>query len=99
MNIQAHKLTKAYGRQRALNGVDLSLRGGEVTALLGPNGAGKSTLVGILATLVTPTAGEVKYDSRELDDELRGSIGVIAHESLCYADLSGRENLEFFARL
>jgi heme exporter protein A len=99
MNIEAHKLTKVYGRQRALNGVDLSLREGEVAALLGPNGAGKSTLVGIFATLVTPTSGEVTYGGRELDEELRGSIGVIAHESLCYADLSGRENLEFFARL
>jgi heme exporter protein A len=99
MNIEARKLTKVYGRQRALNGVDLTLQAGQVTALLGPNGAGKSTLVSILATLVTPTSGDVRYGGRELDDDLRGTIGVIAHESLCYGDLSGRENLEFFARL
>jgi heme exporter protein A len=69
-------------------------------ALLGPNGAGKSTLVGILSTLLTPTAGEVRYGGRSArdDDELRGAIGVIAHESLCYGDLTGRENLELFAR-
>jgi heme exporter protein A len=97
--VEARKLTKTYGRQRALNGVDLTLRAGQVTALLGPNGAGKSTLVGILATLVTPSSGEVTYGGRELDEDLRGTIGIIAHESLCYGDLSGRENLEFFARV
>jgi heme exporter protein A len=75
------------------------LRSGEATALLGPNGAGKSTLVGILATLVHPSSGQVRYGGREPDDELRRAIGVIAHESLCYGDKSGRENLEFFARL
>src|SRR5260370_17624218 len=99
--VEARGLTKVFGRQRALAGVDLTLRAGEATALLGPNGAGKSTLVGILATLVSPSAGEVRYggaNGRD-DDELRGAIGVIAHESLCYGDLSGRENLIFFARL
>ena len=90
-----------YGRQRALAGVDLTLRAGEATALLGPNGAGKSTLVGILATLTTPSTGEVRYGGARAgdDDDLRRAIGVIAHESLCYGDLTGRENLEFFARL
>jgi heme exporter protein A len=54
--------------------------------------------VSILATLVTPSSGEVRYG--ELGDaQLRRAIGVIAHESLCYGDLSGRENLRFFARL
>ncbi len=98
--VEARGLTKVYGRQRALAGVDLVLRAGEATALLGPNGAGKSTLVGILATLVAPTTGDVRYGGAPPgDDELRGAIGVIAHESHCYGDLSGRENLVFFARL
>ena len=98
--VDARGLTKVYGRQRALAGVDLTLRAGEATALLGPNGAGKSTLVGILATLVSPTAGSVTYGDNEAgDDTLRGAIGVIAHESHCYGDLSGHENLVFFARM
>jgi heme exporter protein A len=104
--VDARGLTKVYGRQRALAGVDLTLRAGEATALLGPNGAGKSTLVGILATLVSPTAGSVRYggatpgdDAQPTDDALRGAIGVIAHESHCYGDLTGHENLVFFARL
>jgi heme exporter protein A len=98
--VEARAVSKVFGRQRALHGVDLTLRAGEVTALLGANGAGKSTLVGILATLVAPSSGEVRYGGAVADDDaLRGAIGLIAHESLCYADLSGRENLEFFARL
>jgi heme exporter protein A len=101
--VEARGVGKVYGRQRALGsasgGVDLTLRAGEVTALLGPNGAGKSTLVSILATLVAPSSGTVRYGGQEIDDSMRGAIGVIAHESLCYGDLSGRENLEFFARL
>jgi heme exporter protein A len=99
--VEARGLTKVYGRQRALAGVDLTLRAGEAVALLGPNGAGKSTLVGILSTLLPPSGGEVRYGGRPAhdDDELRGAIGVIAHESLCYGDLTGRENLVFFARL
>src|SRR6476620_6622182 len=98
--VEARGLTKVYGRHRALAGVDLTLRAGQATALIGPNGAGKSTLVGILSTMVTPTAGTVRYGGAEVgEDELRGTIGLIAHESLCYGDLTGRENLIFFARL
>jgi heme exporter protein A len=90
---------RIYGRQRALGGVDLTLGTGEAVALLGPNGAGKSTLVSILATLVRPSAGAVRYGGEEADERVRGAIGVIAHESLCYGDLSAEENLAFFARL
>ena len=66
-------------------------------ALLGPNGAGKTTLLGILSTLVRPTAGTVAYHDgatvREPDDELRREIGVLAHASLCYGELTAVENL------
>ena len=68
-------------------------------ALLGANGAGKSTLVGILATLVQPSTGDVRYGGRVRGRRGARAIGVVAHESLCYGDLSGRENLEFFAAL
>jgi heme exporter protein A len=97
--VEARGIERAWGRQRALAGVDLTLGAGEAVALLGPNGAGKSTLVSILSTLVTPSKGEVRYGGAPADDEVRGQIGVVAHESLLYGDLSGRENLAFFARL
>jgi len=96
-------VAKRYGHQRALGSVDLELRRGSLTALLGPNGAGKTTLLGILSTLIRPSAGEVRYldgDAvRAADDRLRREIGVLAHASLCYGELSGLENLRFFAGL
>src|SRR5207302_116068 len=79
--------------------VDLTLRPGEAVALLGPNGAGKSTLVSILATLTTPSSGTVSYGGDAAEEDVRRSIGVIAHESLCYGDLTARENVRFFAQL
>ncbi len=100
--IVARKVTRVYGRQRALGNTTIELSPGESVALLGPNGAGKSTLCGILSTLVHPSSGEVRFldGERPLDaEEVRRAIGLCAHESLCYADLSGRENLDFFARL
>ena len=102
--VQARGLTKRFGDQRALARLDLDLVAGQVTAIVGHNGAGKSTLLGILSTLVRPTAGEVRY----LGDggapiteptDLRRGIGLLAHASLCYGELSAEENLRFFAGL
>jgi heme exporter protein A len=94
---------KRYGHQRALAGVDLELRAASLTALLGPNGAGKTSLLGILSTLIRPTTGTVEYFDgahvRVPDDALRRDIGVLAHASLCYGELTAVENLEFFADL
>jgi heme exporter protein A len=100
--VEARGLTKLFGRHRALGGVDVTLRAGRLCALLGPNGAGKSTLLGILSTLVRPTSGEVRFAAagRDLEArEIRAGIGVLAHEAMVYGELSGLENLRFFARL
>ena len=95
-------VTKVFDRQRALAGVNLELRAGRMCALLGPNGAGKSTLLGILSTLTKPTSGEVRYGDFSHDvaaRKLRGAIGLVAHESFLYADLTARENLRFWEGL
>jgi heme exporter protein A len=96
------RVTKVYGRQRALAGVTLELEAGTICALLGHNGAGKSTLLSILATLLRPTSGEVRYGAvphGRAAQELRGTIGLVAHDSFLYADLTARENLRLYARL
>jgi heme exporter protein A len=95
-------LRRDFGERAALDGVGLELGGGESLVVLGPNGAGKTTLLRILATLLRPSAGEVRVLGCSLPGEawkLRGRIGYLGHEPLLYRDLSGRENLRFHARL
>ena len=96
------KVGKRYGTERALAGVTLELRAGSMCALLGHNGAGKTTLLGVRSTLVRPTSGGVAYESRGKAVEgadVRRQIGMLAHASLCYGELSAIENLELFAGL
>jgi heme exporter protein A len=100
--IELHGLRRDFGERTALAGIDLSLRSGESLLLLGPNGAGKTTLLRVLATLLRPTAGEVRVLGARLPGEawkVRGRVGWLGHEPLLYRELSGRENLRFHARL
>lgn len=95
-------VSRHYGRRRALSHVTLTCRAGRVIGLLGPNGSGKSTLLSILATLVAPSAGDVRYGdvtARGGGRALRGRIGLLAHDLYLYPELSARENLAFFAGL
>lgn len=93
---------KRFGRKPILRGVDLSVTAGNVVALLGANGAGKTTLMRLISGLVKPDKGVIVLggvkQSRQLH-ELRRYIGLVAHLPLLYDQLSGWENLEFFARL
>ena len=73
-----------------------------MTALLGHNGAGKTTLLGILSTLVRPTDGAIRYQANGKEvtgGDVRRQIGLLAHASLCYGELSAHENLELVAGL
>jgi heme exporter protein A len=86
----------------ALTGVTVRLAAGETLAVLGPNGAGKTTLLRILATLLRPHAGTVRVLGHELPGEawrVRGGIGYLGHDPLLYRELTGRENLQYHARL
>jgi heme exporter protein A len=83
-----------------LGKISLTLAAGEITLLLGPNGAGKTTLLSILATLMRPTSGAVRYGAAQIEpEEVRRRIGFLGHDSLCYGDLTAAENLRLFARL
>lgn len=95
-------VSRHFGRRRAVSRVSLSANAGDIIGLLGPNGAGKSTIIGMLATLVAPTTGTVTYGDRTVRDagpEIRGRIGLLAHELHLYPELTAQQNLEFFARL
>lgn len=100
--VEAQGLAKRFGPHTALAHVDISLRRQERLAILGPNGAGKTTLISVLATLTRPSAGTLRvmgYDSAAEPNEVRRRIGVVAHQTYLYHELSARENLLFYGRL
>ena len=100
--IEAHQIQHTYGVQPVLRGVDLKLAPGQALALMGANGAGKTTLLRILATLIRPSAGEIRYYDAPLSGnelEVRRRLGVVSHSLWLYPDLTAAENLSLFARL
>jgi len=100
--IQTRSLRKSFGLRPVLRGVDLEVAPGECLALVGPNGAGKTTLLRILATLTKPTAGLVRVAGLPLPaaaGEVRRRLGVVAHHTLLYSDLTADENLQFYAHM
>ena len=100
--VRLRELGKRFGRTQALRSLSLELRAGELTVLLGPNGSGKSTLLALLATLLAPDKGTLDYDGqtqREFARQGRSRIGYVSQEGMLYDDLSGLENLRFFAEL
>jgi heme exporter protein A len=99
--VEVSGVSRAFGRRRAVDGVDLTLVSGDCLALFGPNGAGKTTLLRIIAGLLKPTSGTVRVGGRELrsDAAARAQVGLISHQSMLYRALTARENVEFAARL
>ncbi|BDZ44420.1 ATP-binding cassette domain-containing protein [Naasia aerilata] len=100
--IDVRGLRKSYGDKVVLDGVDLSVRAGTVTALLGPNGAGKTTTVHILSTLLRPDGGTASVNGSDVvrdPDGARASIGLTGQFSAVDGLLTGEENLLLMARL
>jgi heme ABC exporter ATP-binding subunit CcmA len=95
-------LTKRYYLRPVLTGVSYCLPAGRTVVLLGPNGAGKTTLLRILATLTKPSEGQVLIGSADAvrdAGEVRRMIGYVGHQPMVYAELTGMENLLFFAKM
>jgi heme exporter protein A len=100
--IELRGLTRYFGERVALRDVTLTLKPGSTLAVLGRNGAGKSTLLRILATLLRAHEGELTLLGEPLPKRafaVRAKLGYLGHEPLLYRDLSGRENLQYHARL
>ena len=100
--IEATGLVKLYGTKAALDGVDISVPTGTVTAVLGPNGAGKTTAVRILTTLSDATAGTATvagFDVATQANEVRRRIGLAAQDATIDPLLTGRENLVMIGEL
>jgi len=100
--IDVRALRKSYGTQAVLDGIDLSVAAGTVTALLGPNGAGKTTTVHILSTLLRPDSGTALVNGCDVvrdQDGVRAAIGLTGQFSAVDGLLTGEENLLLMARL
>jgi ABC-type multidrug transport system ATPase subunit len=92
-------LVKHFGRFAALRGVSAEFAPGRLYAILGDNGAGKTTLLRALAGLTPPTRGSVSILGTTDLRSVCGQVGYMAHPSLLYDEMSGMENLRYFARL
>jgi ABC-type multidrug transport system ATPase subunit len=99
--IEITGLRFSFGGPAVLKGVDLRVDQGSLVTIFGPNGTGKTTLLKILAGLLRPSKGTVfiaGVDATRAPNSLRRLIGMISHQPYLYPQLTGRENLEFYAR-
>lgn len=100
--IDCRHLTHRYGQFTAVEDVSLQVRHGETLGLLGPNGAGKTTVVRVLTTLTPVQHGEVHIfglDTRRHTMDIRHNIGYVPQQLSIESALTGRQNVELFARL
>jgi ABC-2 type transport system ATP-binding protein len=99
--VSAKQLRKEYGNLVAVEGVDLEIEAGQVVGLIGPNGAGKTTLLKMLATLLPPSAGELRihgFDARSDYESVRKHLGYMPDFFNLYDGLSLDECVRFFGR-
>jgi ABC-2 type transport system ATP-binding protein len=98
--VDVDNVVKSFGALRALDGVTLRVKQGEIYGLLGPNGSGKTTLIRAIVGLVAPDSGTVSVLGRKMPDlDILGQVGYMTQQAALYADLSVEENLRFFAAI
>lgn len=100
--IEVRELTKKFGDFVAVDHISFTVKRGEIFGFLGPNGAGKSTAIKMLTTLLHPTSGSAEicgYDVVRDSDEVRKHIGIIFQDRSSDDYLTGRQNLDFHARM
>ena len=101
-SVYANGLVKTFGELRAVDGIDLEVRQGEIFGVLGPNGAGKTTMLRMLATLLPIDAGQARVFGVDVASEphrVRQLVGVTGQYASVDEDLTGAENLWLFGRL
>jgi ABC-2 type transport system ATP-binding protein len=102
LSISVRNLVKRFGKFTAVDGVSFEVREGEIFGLLGPNGAGKTTTISILSTIMSLTSGSASIYNKDVvknKDDARKLIGIVFQDPSLDDELTGRENLDFHARL
>jgi ABC-2 type transport system ATP-binding protein len=98
--VDVDNVVKSFGAMRALDGITLRVRQGEIYGLLGPNGSGKTTLIRAVVGLVAPDSGTVTALGRRMPDlNILSSVGYMTQAAALYPDISVEENLRFFAAI
>lgn len=100
--LELHDLAAGYGARPLFSGISLTLQQGEALVVSGPNGSGKSTFLRLLSGLQSPTHGSICYRQQHLCYDPRDAIhliGWVAPDLALYRELTGLENLRFFASL
>ena len=100
--IKTENLTKKFNGFTAVDNISFKVKKGEIFGFLGPNGAGKTTTIKMLTTLLHPTSGIAEvagYNVYKNKDTVRQNIGIVFQEPALDTELTGKENLDFHARM
>jgi ABC-2 type transport system ATP-binding protein len=100
--IRTHNLSKHYGKIKAVDGISLNVRKGEIYGFLGLNGAGKTTTIRMLLGMIRPTAGESYLNSEKIhagQHKIWNKVGYLVEVPYSYPQLTVKENLEIIRRL
>ena len=99
--IEIKNLVKSYRKNNVINNISFNISKGDVLGLIGDNGAGKSTLMSMIVTLIKPSKGDIIYNEQSVvsnPNRIRGNIGYVPQDIALYEDLSGMDNIKFFAK-
>ena len=102
MSILVNHLSKLYGNAKAVDDISFEVHSGEILGFLGPNGAGKTTTMRVITCFLTPSAGSVKVEGRDIRSdslEVRRLIGYLPEANPLYLDMNVLEYLEYAAQL
>ncbi len=94
-------LKKYFKNIKAVDGISFSVEKGEILGLLGPNGAGKSTTINMIATLIVPDEGSIRFNGEDIikhPKSIQQSLGLVPQEIALYPSLTGLENLKFWGK-